>query len=77
MPTRQNAVTKTEQDIDARAHELYGLTHDEIKLVEVSQSFEPRIGIFCLRFVTSSPQATHAGATDGGRLHRVSRSSSV
>ena len=30
----QNAVTKTGQDIDALAYELYGLTDDEIKLVE-------------------------------------------
>ena len=32
--TLQNAVTKSEQDIDALVYELYGLTDDEIKLVE-------------------------------------------
>jgi len=30
----QNAVTATDQQIDALVYELYGLTEDEIKLVE-------------------------------------------
>jgi hypothetical protein len=30
----QNAVTATDQQIDALVYELYGLTADEIKLVE-------------------------------------------
>ena len=32
--TLQNAVTATDQQIDALVYELYGLTEDEIKLVE-------------------------------------------
>jgi len=32
--TLQNAVTATDQQIDALVYELYGLTDDEIKLVE-------------------------------------------
>jgi len=32
--TLQNAVTATDQQIDALIYELYGLTEDEIKLVE-------------------------------------------
>lgn len=32
--TLQNAVTKTEQDIDSLVYDLYGLTEEEIKLVE-------------------------------------------
>ena len=32
--TLQNAVTATDQQIDALVYELYGLTADEIKLVE-------------------------------------------
>ena len=35
--TLQNAVTKTEQDIDALVYELYGLTKEEIKLVEAGE----------------------------------------
>ena len=34
---RQNAVTATDQQIDALFYELYGLTADEIKLVEGGQ----------------------------------------
>ena len=30
----QNAVTATDQQIDALVYDLYGLTEDEIKLVE-------------------------------------------
>jgi len=33
----QNAVTATDQQIDALVYELYGLTADEIKLVEGDQ----------------------------------------
>lgn len=33
----QNAVTATDQQIDALVYELYGLTADEIKLVEGGQ----------------------------------------
>jgi type II restriction/modification system DNA methylase subunit YeeA len=33
----QNAVTATDQQIDALVYELYGLTEDEIKLVEGGQ----------------------------------------
>ena len=33
----QNAVTATDQEIDALVYELYGLTEDEIKLVEGGQ----------------------------------------
>lgn len=33
----QNAVTATDQQIDALVYELYGLTDDEIKLVEGNQ----------------------------------------
>jgi hypothetical protein len=33
----QNAVTATDQQIDALVYELYGLTAEEIKLVEGSQ----------------------------------------
>ncbi|MBI5385234.1 MAG: hypothetical protein HZA90_11185 [Verrucomicrobia bacterium] len=32
--TLQNAVTATDQQIDALVYELYGLTEEEIKLVE-------------------------------------------
>ena len=32
--TLQNAVTATDRQIDALVYELYGLTADEIKLVE-------------------------------------------
>ena len=32
--TLQNAVTATDQQIDSLVYELYGLTADEIKLVE-------------------------------------------
>ena len=32
--TLQNAVTATDQQIDALVYDLYGLTADEIKLVE-------------------------------------------
>lgn len=32
--TLQNAVTATDRQIDALVYELYGLTDDEIKLVE-------------------------------------------
>jgi Xaa-Pro aminopeptidase len=32
--TLQNAVTATDQQIDALVYDLYGLTEDEIKLVE-------------------------------------------
>jgi len=32
--TLQNAVTATDRQIDALVYELYGLTEDEIKLVE-------------------------------------------
>lgn len=32
--TLQNAVTATDEQIDALVHELYGLTAEEIKLVE-------------------------------------------
>ena len=32
--TLQNAVTATDQQIDALVYELYGLTEDEIALVE-------------------------------------------
>jgi hypothetical protein len=32
--TLQNAVTATDQQIDALVYELYGLTGEEIKLVE-------------------------------------------
>jgi len=32
--TLQNAVTATDQQIDALVYELYGLTEDEIRLVE-------------------------------------------
>ncbi len=32
--TLQNAVTATDQQIDALVYELYGLTKEEIKLVE-------------------------------------------
>ncbi len=32
--TLQNAVTATDQQIDALVYELYGLTGDEIRLVE-------------------------------------------
>ena len=35
--TLQNAVTATDQQIDALVYELYGLTEDEIKLVEGGQ----------------------------------------
>jgi hypothetical protein len=35
--TLQNAVTATDQQIDALVYELYGLTKDEIKLVEGGQ----------------------------------------
>jgi hypothetical protein len=35
--TLQNAVTATDQQIDALVYELYGLTADEIKLVEARQ----------------------------------------
>ena len=34
---RQNAVTATDQQIDALVYELYGLTPEEIKLVEGGQ----------------------------------------
>jgi len=33
----QNAVTATDQQIDSLVYKLYGLTPDEIKLVESSQ----------------------------------------
>ena len=35
--TLQNAVTATDQQIDALVYDLYGLTEDEIKLVEGGQ----------------------------------------
>jgi len=35
--TLQNAVTATDQQIDALVYELYGLTAEEIKLVEGGQ----------------------------------------
>ena len=35
--TIQNAVTATDQQIDALVYDLYGLTEDEIKLVEGGQ----------------------------------------
>jgi len=35
--TLQNAVTATDQQIDALVYELYGLTEKEIKLVEGSE----------------------------------------
>ncbi len=35
--TLQNAVTATDQQIDQLVYELYGLTEDEIKLVEGGQ----------------------------------------
>ena len=35
--TLQNAVTATDQQIDALVYDLYGLTKDEIKLVEGGQ----------------------------------------
>ena len=35
--TLQNAVTATDQQIDQLVYELYGLTQDEIKLVEGGQ----------------------------------------
>ena len=35
--TRQNAVTATDQQIDALVYELYGLTEEERQLVESSR----------------------------------------
>jgi type II restriction/modification system DNA methylase subunit YeeA len=37
LQAMQNAVTATDQQIDALVYELYGLTDDEIKLVEGGQ----------------------------------------
>jgi lambda repressor-like predicted transcriptional regulator len=35
--TLQNAVDKTDQDMDELVYELYGLTPEEIKLVEAAK----------------------------------------
>jgi hypothetical protein len=37
LQAMQNAVTATDQQIDALVYEHYGLTEDEIKLVEGGQ----------------------------------------
>jgi hypothetical protein len=38
----QNAVTATDQQIDALVYDLYGLTEKEIKLIEDSQIESPK-----------------------------------
>jgi len=56
--TLQNAVSKTDQDIDALVYELYAITPDEIALVESSGARKPAEGC---------PEGGHGGARQRGK----------
>ncbi len=56
--TLQNAVSKTDQDIDALVYELYAITPDEIALVESSGARKPAEGC---------PEGGRGGARQRGK----------